>query len=136
MSAAKKKRVQLTELAPRRSVVQISIGEIEIGKLGAGELARLFLRYPALQQVGSGKISAKALAGAAPEAIPEIIAMATGDGDDGIQGARALDAGDQLLILSEAFKISFPQGLAGFFAQVAAAMKALSPKVEPDPETP
>lgn len=134
MAARMKKRVQLTELAPRRSVVQISIGEIEIGKLGAGELARLFLRYPALRQVGSGKISAKNLAGAAPEAVPEIIAMATGDGDDGILGARSLDAGDQLLILSEVFKILFPQGLAGFFAQVAAAMKALSP--QPDPATP
>lgn len=136
MSAVKKKRVQLTELAPRRSVVQISIGEIEIGKLGAGELAGLFLRYPALQQVGSGKISAKSLAGAAPEAIPEIIAMATGDGDEGIPGARSLDAGDQLLILSEIFRISFPAGLAGFFAQVAAAMKALSPKADRETETP
>lgn len=134
MAAAKKKRVQLTELAPRRSIVEISLGEIEVSKLGAGEIARLFLKYPALQKIGSGKISTKAIAGAAPEAIPEIIALATGDGDDGIQGARALDAGDQLILLSEVFKISFPKGLSGFLAQVATAMEALAPQPEPEPE--
>lgn len=134
MSAGKKKRVQLTELAPRRSVVVISIGEIEISKLGAGELARLFLKYPALQSVGSGKISASALATAAPGAIPEIIALAAGDGDDGIAGAKSLDAGDQLLIISEIFRITFPQGLAGFFGQVTGAMKALSSRPD-SPQT-
>lgn len=132
MSSVKKKRVQLTELAPRRSIVEISLGEIEVSKLGAGEIARLFLKYPELQKIGSGKISTKAIAASAPEAVPEIIALATGDGDEGILGARALDAGDQLILLSEIFKISFPKGLAGFFAQVATAMRALSPQPEPE----
>lgn len=130
MSAVKKKRVQLTELAPRRSVVQISIGEIEVGKLGAGEIARLFLRYPELKQIGSGKIQAKAIAASAPDAIPEIIALSTGDGDDGILGAKALDATDQLIVLAEIFRISLPMGVAGFFAQVAPVMQALVPRQE------
>lgn len=128
MAAARKKRVQIIDLAPRSSVVQISIGEVEVSKLGAGELVRLFLNYPSLRAVGSGKIDVQALASDCPGAIPEIISLGTGNGDEGINGANALDACDQLLILTEIIEISFPNGVRSFLERLATVMKALSLK--------
>lgn len=128
MRAKPKKRVQLTDLVDRKVVVEIAAGEIEVGKLHAGHLARLLISYPALQKIGGGKdgIKPAEIAKAAPDAIPEIIALACGYGDEGIDGAKALDAADQLSILATVFRISFPRGVPDFLARLAKTMKMLA----------
>lgn len=128
MSTKPKKRVQLTDLVSHKAVVEIQAGEIEVGKIGAGHLARLLINYPALQSVGGGKggINVAALAKAAPDAIPEIISLACGTGDDGIAGAESLDAADQISMLAAIFKISFPKGVPDFLERIAKAMAILA----------
>lgn len=128
MSMKPKKRVQLTDLVDRKVVVEISAGEIEVGKIHAGHLARLLISYPALQKIGRGKDAIKPveIARVAPDAIPEIISLACGYGNEGISGARSLDAADQISILATIFRISFPKGVPDFLARLGTTMKMLA----------
>lgn len=130
MAARPKKRVQVTDLAPRSSVVATSVGEVVVHKLGAGELVSLFLTYPSLRTIGSGKLNVAQLADDCPEAIPEIISRGLGIGDEGINGVRALDPCDQLLILIEIVEVTFPEGVKSFLERLGTLMAVLQKKAQ------
>lgn len=137
-----RKKIKLTDLVERKVFAETSQGDIEVGKLGLGEIAGIMLSFPGVAKAMSKKDGVsnaermKHLANDAPEAIPFIIAAGCGmPGDRGRKAARRLSAQDQIIVLLEIFDVSFPEGLNGFLGVIERAADKVAPEVEmPDLE--
>lgn len=124
-----KKTVDLTKLAPRTSVCEISIGNVELTRLSVGDIAAVMIKFPAISSMlNGGGINLSELASAAPEAIPYIIALGTKGKEEALDGVKSLSAEDQLKLIEAVFNNSFENGIASFFEVLASAARAITGK--------
>lgn len=119
--------ITLSDLLGDDGFVETARGRLEVRGLGVGEILKLITKYPVLASSdGSVSISVPALLDVAPDAVPEIIAIACGSpGKAGERAVRTLAACDQAKILHFVIERSLPGGPGPFVEQVAKLLRAL-----------
>lgn len=130
-----RKKIRLTDLVEPEAYAELSVGDLQVHKLGAGDIANILLKFPALLTVfESGKISPSTLpvlGDSAPEAVPTLVALAAGmPGKKGVTQAKILSATDQVKVIKKALEISMPGGIENFFDDLAQLMEGLAPVPE------
>lgn len=116
--------------------VELSRGRMSLRGLGAGEIGALILRFPDLIDAAEGGDAdlIGALTRNARGVVPAIVAMAADmPGERGEEAARRLSATDQVKCVAKIVDLTFPEGIAGFLAEVQALAPA---EPEPDPDQP
>lgn len=135
----------LLEIANAPRQVEIRGVKVDVYGISGETLAILMVRFPEVGKMLSGlQVDDNALAKLAPKALAACIAAGTGfAGDDKAEQAAAkLGVGEQLELIDEIMRLTFPRGIGpfveklqglGLFARVeeqpAADQKAPSPSV-------
>ncbi|UFM66800.1 hypothetical protein LOS78_12775 [Paracoccus sp. MA] len=125
--------VSLLDIAPLEFHAELSVGKVRVYRLGAGDIAQMFLIFPGIRAIFSDRPAGPGemvrLAQELPDAIPYLVSYACGlRGPDGIAAARNLPAADQMIVIEKVKEISLPEGGRDFFA---AAERLLPQQAEP-----
>jgi len=109
----------LLDIANNPRTVPVQGHDIEVIGISAEGLTSLMLRFPEIGKMlsgGASNIDTAALAKMAPEAVAAVIAAGTGHpGEEKHERAAArLGIDDQLALLDEILRLTFPRGIGPF----------------------
>lgn len=111
----------LLDIAATPRKITIQGKEIEVYGITAETLSLLLLRFPAIMKAFGGMTpSNESLIAIGPEAVAAIIACGVGHPGDKQQEAAAakLGLGDQMDLLDEILRLTFPRGVGPFVSKL------------------
>jgi len=119
--------VSLTDIAAPTKAVEIQGQQVDVKGVSAIGIAVLLGRFPELRQLVSGRsvsIEPGELIRLVPEGVAAFIAAGVNaPGDRAMEeAAAALPLGDQVTLLEEIIKLTFPGGLGPFLDKLGAVM--------------
>jgi len=132
----------LLEIANVPRTVEVRGLKIEVTGISAMGLTKLMARFPEIGQLFSGIVPEKEeLTKLAPGALAAFIAAGTGKpGDEEAEKiAGGLGLGEQLDLVDEIMRLTFPRGVGPFVAKLQALglLGAVDPRsLQPSPDTP